>query len=71
MKMSEYYNFPNLNYYTLNENNIKQYIDLMKKKYLSYWHQTLQHSQKPNFYYTIKKNLWPLCLTRSHKEKRF
>ena len=24
MKMSEYYNFPNFNYYTLNENNIKQ-----------------------------------------------
>ena len=43
MKMSEYYNFPNFNYYTLNENNIKQYIDLMKKKYISYWHQILQH----------------------------
>ena len=23
MKMSQYYNFPNFNYYTLNENNIK------------------------------------------------
>ena len=49
IKMSEYYNFPNFNDYTLNENNIKQYIDLMKKKYISYWHQTLQHSQKVNF----------------------
>ena len=55
MKMSEYYNFPNFNYYTLNENNIKQYIDLMKKKYISYWNQTLQHSQKLNFYCTIKE----------------
>ena len=67
IKMSEYYNFPNFNYYTLNENNIKQYIDLMKKNYISYWHQTLQRSKKLNFYYTIKKTYDPsayLDLTR-------
>ena len=28
----------------------------MKKKYISYWNQTLQHSQKLSFYYTFKKN---------------
>ena len=73
MKMSEYYNFPNFNYYTLNENNIKQYIDLMKKKYISYWHQTLQHSQKLSFYYTIKKTFGPsayLVLTRKNASRK-
>ena len=33
-----------------------EYVDLMKKKYISYWNQTLQHSQKLSFYYTFKKN---------------
>ena len=28
----------------------------MKKKYISYWNQTLQHSEKISFYYTFKKN---------------
>ena len=28
----------------------------MKKKYISYWIQTLQHSQKLSFYCTFKKN---------------
>ena len=28
----------------------------MKKNYISYWNQTLQHSQKLSFYYTFEKN---------------
>jgi len=28
----------------------------MKKKYISYWNQTLQHPQKLSFYYTFKTN---------------
>ena len=28
----------------------------MKKKYVSYWNQTLQHSRKLSFYHSIKKN---------------
>ena len=66
-------NFPNVNYYTLNENNIKQYIGLMKKKYISYWHQTLQHSQKLSFYYTIKKTFGLsayLDLTRKNASRK-
>ena len=73
MKMSEYYNFPNFNYYTLNENNFKQYIDLMRKKYISYWHPTLQHSQKLSFYYTIKETFGPsayLDLTRKNASRK-
>ena len=45
MKMTEYYNFCDFNCNSLNEGKIKQYVDLMKKKYISYWNQTLQHSQ--------------------------
>ena len=73
IKMSEYYNFPNFNYYALNENNIRQYIDLMKKKYISNWYQTLQHSQTLNFYYTIKKTYGPsayLDLTRKNASRK-
>ena len=72
IKMSEYYNFPSFNYYTLNENNIKRHIDRMKKKYISYWHQTLQHSQKLNFYFAIKKTYGPsayLDLTRKNASR--
>ena len=45
----------------------------MKKKYISYWHQTLQHSQKLNFYYTIKKTYGPsayLDLTRKNASRK-
>ena len=55
--MSDYYNFCDLNCNSLSEGKIKQYVDLMKKKYyISYWSQTLQHSQNLSFYYTFKKN---------------
>jgi len=44
----------------MNEGKIKQYVDLMKKEYICYWNQTLQHLQKLSFYYTFKKNYSPL-----------
>ena len=40
----------------MNGGKIRQYVDLMKKKYICYWNQTLQHLQKLSFYYTFKKN---------------
>ena len=46
--MTYYYNFPGFNCNLLNECKIKQYVDLMQKKYISYWNHTLQHSQKRN-----------------------
>ena len=70
-KMSEYYNLPNFNYYTLNENNIKQYIDLMKKKHISYWHQTALTLTKTQLLLQNQKKLWLLRLPRSHKENRY
>ena len=34
-KMTDYYNFPGLNCHLLNECKVKQYVDHMKKKYVS------------------------------------
>ena len=68
-KMTDYYDFPGFNCNLLNKCKIKQYIDLMQKKYISYWNHTLQHSQKLNFYYKIKTNYSPsayLDLTRKN-----
>jgi len=56
MKMTDYYNFCDFNSNSLNEGKFKQYEDLMKKKYISYWNQTLQHSQKLSLYYTFINN---------------
>ena len=67
MKINEYYNFNHFNYSSLNDCKIKQYINIMKQKYISHWNQTLQNSQKPSFYKTIKNNYSPstyLDLTR-------
>ena len=56
MKMSEYFNLFDFNYNSLSDSKIKQLVDLMKKKYVSYWNQTLQHLRKLSFYHSIKKN---------------
>ena len=57
--MSECFNLLDFNYNSLSESKIKQLVDLMKKKYVSYWNQTLQHSRKLSFYHSIKKNYSP------------
>ena len=56
MKMSEYFNLFDFNYNSLSDSKIKQLVDLMKKKYVFYWNQTLQHSRKLSFCHSIKKN---------------
>ena len=69
MKINEYYNFNHFNYSSLNDCKIKQYITIMKQKYISHWNQTLQNSQKLSFYNTIKNNYSPstyLDLTRKN-----
>ena len=71
--MTYYYNFPDLNCNLLNECKIKQYVDLMQKKYISYRNHTLQHSQKLNFYCKIKTNFSPpayLDLTRKNPSRK-
>ena len=46
MKMSEYFNLFDFNDNSLCDSKIKQLVDLMEKKNVSYWNQTLQHSRK-------------------------
>ena len=72
-KMTDYYDFPGFNCNLLNKCKIKQYVDLMQKKYISYWNHTLQHSQKLNFYCKIKTNYSPsayLDLTRKNPSRK-
>ena len=40
-KMSEYFNLFNFNDNSLSDSKIKQLVHLMKRKYVSYWNQTL------------------------------
>ena len=47
--MTEYYDFQGFNCNLLNKCKIKQYVDLMQKKYISYRSHTLQHSQNLTF----------------------
>ena len=71
--MTDYYDFPGFNCNLLNKCKIKQYVDLMQKKYISYWNHTLQHSQKLNFHYKIKTNYSPsayLDLTRKNPSRK-
>ena len=68
LKMTDYYDFPGFNCNLLKKCKIKQYVDLMQKKYLSYWNHTLQQSQKLDFYYKARTNYSPFaCLDLTRK----
>ena len=57
------------NYNSLSDSKIKQFVDLTKKKYVSYWNQTsLQHSRKLIFYHSIKKNYSPSAYNDSTRK---
>ena len=73
MKMSEYFNLFDFNDNSLCDCKIKQLVDLMEKKYVSYWNHTVQHSRKLSFYLSIKKNHNPsayLDSTRKNPMRR-
>ena len=59
MKMSEYFNLNNFNPDLLDAAKIKHFVSLMKQKYISYWQQALQHSQKLEFYKIFKNEYAP------------
>ena len=58
MRMSEF-NLNNFNPDLLDTAKIKHFVSLMKQKYISYWQQTLQHSQKFEFYKIFKNEYAP------------
>ena len=68
MKMSEYFNLFDFNYDSLSDSTIMQPVDLTKKKYVSYWNQTLQYSRKLSFYHSIKKNYSPSAYNDSTRK---
>ncbi|MCV6599373.1 MAG: hypothetical protein OIF36_02705, partial [Alphaproteobacteria bacterium] len=73
MKMSEYFNLNNFNPYLLDTAKIKHFVCLMKQKYISYWQQALQHSQKLEFYKIFKNEYAPsiyLELSKRTSERR-
>ena len=47
--MSEYFKLPDFNPDLLDIATIKSYVSSMKQEYISYWQNTLQHSQKLEF----------------------
>ena len=59
MKMSEYFNLNNFNPDLLDAAKIKHFVSLMKQKYISYWQQAFQHSQKLEFYKIFKNEYAP------------
>ena len=54
MNMSEYFKLPNFNPDLLDIAMVKSYVSSMKQEYISYWQNTLQHSQKLEFYRSFK-----------------
>ena len=68
MKISEYFNLFDFNYKSLSDSKIKQLVDLMKKKYASYWNQTFQHSRKLSFYHSNKENYSPSAYLDSRRK---
>ena len=73
MEMSEYFNLSHFDPDLLDTAKIKHFVSLMKQKYISYWQQTLQHSQKLEFYQIFKIQYGPsryLDLTTRISERR-
>ena len=72
MKLVDYYD---LNYdfscNSLSDSIVNRYIGIMTNKYVSYWDQTLQQSQKLSFYCTIKDDYSPSPYLVLNKKKPF
>ena len=56
MNVSEYFKLPDFNPDLLDIAMVKSYVSSMKQEYISYWQNTLQHSQKLQFYRSFKSN---------------
>ena len=70
--MSEYFKLPEFNPDLLDIAVVKSYVSSMKQEYISYWQNTLQHSQKLEFI-DLLKPIIPQCyldLTRGTAGRR-
>ena len=59
LMMSEYFNLNNFDPDLLDTAKIKHFVCLMKQKYISYWQQALQRSQKLEFYKIFESEYAP------------
>ena len=60
-------------FFLLSDSIVNRYIGIMKNKYVPYWNQTPQQSQKFSFYCTIKDNYSPspyLVLSRKNPSRK-
>ena len=60
MNMSEYFKLPDFNPDLLDIAMVKSYVSSMKQEYISYWQNTLQHSQNLNLIDLLKPIIPPL-----------
>ena len=73
INMSEYFKLPDFNPDLLDIAMVKSYVSSMKQEYISYWQNTLQHSQKIEFNRSFKTDHTPssyLDLTRGTAWRR-
>ena len=55
MKICEYYDLPDFDpNNSISEAKIKHYIEIIKQNYITYWQQTIHHSQKLQVYSLFK-----------------
>ena len=69
----KYWSFVYLQPYGWGSSLFPTYLGIMKNKYVSYWNQTFQQSQKLSFYCTIKDDYSPspyLVLTRKNPSRK-
>ena len=59
MNMSECFKLPDFNPDLLDIAMVKSYVSSMKQEYISYWQNTLQHSQKLEFIDLLKAIIPP------------
>ena len=61
--MSEYFKLPDFNPDLLHIAMVKSYVSSMKQEYISYWQNTVQHSQKLEFHRSFLKPIIPPLVT--------
>ena len=54
--MSEYFNLPDFNSDLLETAMVKNFVGLVKQEFISYWQDTLHHTQKLEFFLSFRYN---------------
>ena len=57
MRLSEYYNLPDLDPILITDAKIKHYVNLMQQKYILYFQHTIQPFKISKFIITVRTNI--------------